>query len=81
MRSADAGDERTAEEPRFPRKAQEQLEQLVSLRTLPAEWRKRGMRDPATIRALVQQRLEQSDALEAEVRYADFLCDPEYGWS
>ncbi|KQO64321.1 hypothetical protein ASF23_17345 [Curtobacterium sp. Leaf261] len=60
---------------------QVQRDQLAHLRTLPDEWRKRGMRDPDAIRALVRERLELSAALEAEVRYADFLNDPEYGWS
>ncbi|KQO64311.1 hypothetical protein ASF23_17275 [Curtobacterium sp. Leaf261] len=81
MQSTDVGDESEADAVRRRLPPQERYEQLGRLRAMPDEWRKRGMRDPAAISALVQERLDRSDALEAEVRYADFLSDPEFGWS
>lgn len=73
----DAG-ELTADEVRQLIIACRRRAHMAELRTIPAEWHKRGMLDPASIEAIVSDRLERHfDAPhEPAVRYLDFLAGP-----
>ncbi|KQO64242.1 hypothetical protein ASF23_16905 [Curtobacterium sp. Leaf261] len=77
MWRTDDPNELTPDEVRRHLRAQEQRKQLDHLRSLPVEWRRRGMLDPGAIRALVEDRLrsDYGTSGEPEVRYADFLSD------
>jgi hypothetical protein len=76
MDAEDAESELTPDEAGQLVQARNRRAHLALLRTHPEEWWKRGMRDPASVQAIVSERLERHPDTSAtsDPTYADFLA-------